>query len=147
MPGLDDYSASSGEYFRQSGAFINYRIQQLYDDACHKIATTYMGSHQGIAGKQIENTYRYGAMLAFQIIFTESINLPNVESKLMAVPEDERRFKDKWDLQDKIACACSKKTSSKDVMRWWIIYSKILVDAGLIKLFTGDDSPFNKFRR
>jgi hypothetical protein len=147
MPGLDDYQATSREYFKQSGFYINFKIQQLYDEACRKISVAYMSTYKGLEGKMVETSYRDDAMLVFQTIFTESINLPNVESKLKAIPADERGFTDKWDLQEKLAKAVPMETPSKDIMRWWMAYSKVLVDSGLVKVFTGDDSPFNKYRR
>jgi hypothetical protein len=148
MPGYNKQeNMGDNEYHKQSGFFVNFEIQQLYVQSSDMLSLAYQYGFKGTEGQKFENRYRRLGLDYFQKLVNKSIHLPDVHNKLMKLEEERRGFKDTNDLREKIATAVTSRVSNSEILKWWDAYVDVLVEVGLIKLYTMDDNPFAKMRR
>lgn len=148
---MDDYSslfqASDKSFYKQSGFYVNENIQIIYMNTSRMLGLALNSAYRGFTGKKYENTYRKIAVDGFQVMVMQSAHLPGMKGSLEKLKEEDRGFKDYKDLQLKIATALSRNVRTAEILRWFNSYVEAMVDIGLIKLYTLDDNPFEKFRR
>jgi hypothetical protein len=160
MPGIDEYNTAGSEYFKQSGFFINYEIQVLYNKSSKELSMAYQYSMMGHNFKTVQNKFEMLGLETFQTLLNLSIHLPTVANRYTAMIKEmtEREFKQNPeskvimpqtvnDLRFGIATAYIKRLPIDVILKWWDTYVQVLVDVGLIKMYTMDDSPFSKFRK
>lgn len=140
--------ASFSEYAQQSGRFINFTIQQLYEQTGRHLSLAVQYSSRGLAGKKLENQERRLGLDTFSELLTLSIHLPDVKMHLYKIKEEQKGFKDHHDLRLKITNALLDKVPSIVLLdRWFDAYSQALIYAGLIKVLTIKDDPTHKLWR
>jgi len=154
---MPDYSAGGGgnlgqggEFYKQSGFFINNKVQYLYEVCSRLISSAFQQHYKGIQGMRNENAMRIAAFSAFQNLISLTIDLGSIEDILMGFPEEERGFKTVNDLCLGLAEADNKLiTMEKVYLKWWRTYSMTLNKAGLIKIYTIEDmnSEYKSFRK
>ena len=143
-------SGGGGEFWKQSGEFINNRVGQMYERCAITLSQAFQSHPQGFRGKQQENAFRRRGLAEFQALVSYTIKLGSVEQILMSFPEEKRGFKSVEDLCRKLATADVQLITSDDVyLKWWMTYAETLNHAGLIKIYTIEDmnSEFKKFRK
>jgi len=135
--------AGYNEFIRQSGTYINLKIQEYYVLTGPLLSSAVLNHFQG--NKKEENRKRRIGIEYFIQCLSLSENLPNIRKELDEVKNKD--FKDTADLQKQLFNALTGRTPSTEIYDKWRVYSYVLVKSGLIKVLDKDDNPYNKFRR